>query len=434
MKIKRVKVSVPQGESGRLSKASQYVFEYFDESAQDREIGLTHPGAQSPFVKNFLQPIFTMNYPEGYLAEKIRQRMAKTPYNDLFLLSLIGDNQIGRLSYTSDEFVPAPRQAQVGLGEILSASRPGEIFEFLVEQYFASGVSGVQPKVLAPDKDDEALGRKTMISSNLIVKSGLEEYEGLSQNEFLCMEAARLSGISTPDFFLSDNRELFVMKRFDLEAEKRLGFEDISVLLDIPVEPTGNYKYTRSYETIAKVIQAVCPGDWGQVTRFYEYLCLSLMVRNGDAHLKNFGILYDHPGEEGGRRLSPIYDVTTTSIYPHYSSKYLREVFDDSMALRLRDGAKHRNYPTRDELIKFGREVIMLKKPEVVIDRIANGMRQALALNKDRVDPTLHGKMAEEWDKGIFLAINTSSAKRLTRRPANGGQSKARQSMDDPQP
>ncbi|MBD8615537.1 MULTISPECIES: type II toxin-antitoxin system HipA family toxin [Pseudomonas] len=433
MKIKRVKVSVPQGDSGRLSKGAQYVFDYFDENAQDREVSLTQPGSQSPFVKNFLQPIFTMNLPEGYLAEKIRQRMAKTPYNDLFLLSLIGDNQIGRLSYSSDEFSPAPRQAQVGLGDILSASTPGEIFEFLVTQYFASGVSGVQPKVLAPDKDDEAFGRKTLIASNLIVKSGLEEYEALSQNEFLCMEAARLSGMSTPEFFLSDNRELFVMKRFDLEAEKRLGFEDISVLLDIPVESTGNYKYTRSYETIAKVIQAVCPGDWGQVTKFFEYLCLSLMVRNGDAHLKNFGILYEHPGEEGGRRLSPIYDVTTTSIYPHYSSKFMREVFDDSMALRLRDGDKHRNYPTRDELIKFGREVVMLKRPERVIDRIAEGMRQALALNKDRVDSTLHTKMSGEWDKGIFLAINPSAAKRTAGRPSSGGQTKARNQSEDTQ-
>lgn len=433
MKIKRVKVSVPQGDSGRLSKGAQYVFDYFDENAQDREVSLTQPGSQSPFVKNFLQPIFTMNLPEGYLAEKIRQRMAKTPYNDLFLLSLIGDNQIGRLSYSSDEFSPAPRQAQVGLGDILSASTPGEIFEFLVTQYFASGVSGVQPKVLAPDKDDEAFGRKTLIASNLIVKSGLEEYEALSQNEFLCMEAARLSGMSTPEFFLSDNRDLFVMKRFDLEPEKRLGFEDISVLLDIPVESTGNYKYTRSYETIAKVIQAVCPGDWGQVTKFFEYLCLSLMVRNGDAHLKNFGILYEHPGEEGGRRLSPIYDVTTTSIYPHYSSKFMREVFDDSMALRLRDGDKHRNYPTRDELIKFGREVVMLKRPERVIDRIAEGMRQALALNKDRVDSTLHTKMSGEWGKGIFLAINPSAAKRTAGRPSSGGQTKARNQSEDTQ-
>lgn len=434
MKIKRVNVSVPQGDAGRLSKGSQYVFEYFDESAQDREIGLTHPGFQSPFVKNFLQPIFTMNLPEGYLAEKIRQRMAKTPYNDLFLLSLIGDNQIGRLSYSSDEFTPAPRQAEVGLGDILSASTPGEIFEFLVSQYFASGVSGVQPKVLAPDKDDEAFGRKTMIASNLIVKSGLEEYEALSQNEFLCMEAARLSGMATPEFFLSDNRELFVMKRFDLEADKRLGFEDISVLLDIPVESTGNYKYTRSYETIAKVIQAVCPGDWGQVTKFFEYLCLSLMVRNGDAHLKNFGILYEHPGEEGGRRLSPIYDVTTTSIYPNYSSKHLREVFDDTMALRLRDGDKHRNYPTREELIKFGREVVMLKAPEKIIDRVADGMRQALALHKNRVDSILHAKMTVEWEKGIFLAQNPSAAKRDARRPASGGQTKARTQPEDPQP
>lgn len=433
MKIKKVNVSVPQGASGTLFKGSQYVFTYHDDGAMDREIGLSYPGVESPFAKNYLQPIFTMNLPEGYLAEKIRQRMAKTPYNDLFLLSLIGENQIGRLSYTSDGYQPTARKAQVGLKEILSTERPGEIFEYLVDEYFASGVSGVQPKVLAPDRDAEDFGRKTMIASSLIVKSGLQEYEGLSQNEFLCMEAARLAGLSTPEYYLSDNRELFVMKRFDLKGDLRLGFEDIAVLLDIPSESTGNFKYTRSYETVAKVIEAVCPDDRQQLIDFYGYLCLCVMVRNGDAHLKNFGVLYEHPGQAGGRRISPIYDVTTTSIYPHYSSKFMREVFDDSMALRLRDGDKHRSYPTRDELIRFGREVIMLKNPELVIDRIADAMRQALVVNQYRIDSTLYAKMKGEWDKGIFLAITPSAAKR-THRPSSGGQTKARIVSDDPQP
>ena len=36
------------------------------------------------------------------------------------------------------------------------------------------------------------------------------------------------------------------------------------------------------------------------------------MVRNGDAHLKNFGVLYRSCNE---KRLAPMFDVVTTSIY-----------------------------------------------------------------------------------------------------------------------
>jgi serine/threonine-protein kinase HipA len=37
------------------------------------------------------------------------------------------------------------------------------------------------------------------------------------------------------------------------------------------------------------------------------------MVRNGDAHLKNFGVLYDYPGALV--RLAPVYDIVTTTAY-----------------------------------------------------------------------------------------------------------------------
>jgi len=40
---------------------------------------------------------------------------------------------------------------------------------------------------------------------------------------------------------------------------------------------------------------------------------LNCALRNGDAHLKNFGIVYDDV--LGEARLSPVYDLVTTSIY-----------------------------------------------------------------------------------------------------------------------
>jgi hypothetical protein len=31
--------------------------------------------------------------------------------------------------------------------------------------------------------------------------------------------------------------------------------------------------------------------------RLFEYITFIVMVRNGDGHLKNFGLLYAHPGD-----------------------------------------------------------------------------------------------------------------------------------------
>lgn len=97
-----------------------------------------------------------------------------------------------------------------------------------------------------------------MLSSDLIVKSGAEEYAHLAQNEFLCLEAARLAGLETPSFWLSENGELFVMERFDLTPSGRLGFEDMAVLLGLHKDPHDNYKYSQSYEILAAVVEHVC--------------------------------------------------------------------------------------------------------------------------------------------------------------------------------
>lgn len=42
-------------------------------------------------------------------------------------------------------------------------------------------------------------------------------------------------------------------------------------------------------------------------------IALNCALRNGDAHLKNLGIVYDDV--LGEARLAPVYDLVTTSIY-----------------------------------------------------------------------------------------------------------------------
>jgi serine/threonine-protein kinase HipA len=59
----------------------------------------------------------------------------------------------------------------------------------------------------------------TSKTSDLIIKSGRDEFPGLAINEFLCMSIAREAGIPVPDFYLSANCRLFVMRRFDRDAE-----------------------------------------------------------------------------------------------------------------------------------------------------------------------------------------------------------------------
>ncbi|CAI8708997.1 HipA N-terminal domain-containing protein [Pseudomonas sp. GW456-12-1-14-TSB6] len=98
-KVKRLNVITPQGFSGELSRGSQFSFAYETADAT-REVSLVMPYDPTPSVSNVLHPIFDMNVPEGFLADQIKRRMAKhMQVDEMRLLSVIGVNQIGRLTY-----------------------------------------------------------------------------------------------------------------------------------------------------------------------------------------------------------------------------------------------------------------------------------------------------------------------------------------------
>jgi len=158
----------------------------------------------------------------------------------------------------------------------------------------------------------DAAERGSTVIGGYIVKSWGADYPHLAANEFFCMTAAQRAGLPVPEFYLSENGGLFVMKRFDCAADgTRLGFEDMCCLQALGT----NQKYSSSYERVARTLKDFVSAEFLQLAReqFFASLVLSCMVRNGDAHLKNFGVLYERPGSPV--RLAPLYDVVTTTAY-----------------------------------------------------------------------------------------------------------------------
>jgi serine/threonine-protein kinase HipA len=450
MRIKRLLVSTPQGASGALDKESRFVFNY-DSAERACEVSLTMPIRAESYASSTLLTPFAMNKPEGWLYQQIVGRMAKfEQVDDMRLLAIIGNKQIGRLNFSLPDAPQTSIRAQIGLQELLKQASTKALFDSLVELYFESGISGVQPKVMLPDADksrrtgdtedksrrtgdtedksrrtgdtadksrrtgETPTSRATVLQHDLIVKSGGREYPHLTENEFLCMDAARRAGIRVPNFWLSDDNGLFVMERFDLQCDlhadqqvdsgnlykaRQLGFEDMSVLMDKSPDAQGHYKYLGSYENIVRVIRAYCRGGEGLASsqRFFEYLALCVMVRNGDAHLKNFGLLYEHPSAETSPTLAPLYDVVTTTVYGYRDYRSERTLIDRTLALKLN---KEKRYPSRLELLKFGADVCHVRDPAQVLERIASAMSATLLAHSDRIDSAFLQQLTREWDAG----------------------------------
>ena len=312
-----------------------------------------------------LLPLFEMNLPEGALRERLRLQFAKTipEFDDLDLLQIIGSSQIGRLRYSLKDAVSEAVPTQ-NLAEILTYRGGADLFAHLLERFAVySGISGMQPKVLVREIGQP--GKVTHQGATHIVKSfDAKEYPELAANEFLCMRGAAAAGIVTPTIRLSENRQFLVVDRFDLCGDgSYLGIEDFCVLDG----RRSHGRYDGAYEGIARRLTSfVSPPALAKAReQFALMVAYSCTVGNGDAHLKNFSVLYRHA--EDVVELAPAYDIIATIPY----------IRRDSLALTM-EGSKQ--FPDRARLVKFVRQVTGKsdKAARQLLDQVHQGANAAL--------------------------------------------------------
>lgn len=405
-KTRLLNVSIGDAENaGQLIRASTYEFRYLQPDPGQASVALLMPpGERLTWQDGDLFPSMDQNLPEGDLFMRIRALFPKQPLTPMHMLALVGRNGIGRLGYSLPDPVAAPMPRALSKNELLTTAYTPEVFNELVAAYLSTGagIAGMQPKIMVPD-------RPTVPIPSLIVKAASAACPGLAANEFLCLTAAREAGIETPSFALSDDGQMLILDRFDLRVHddggiergvERLGFEDIAALAGLRVRDIlSDRKYQGSYQRIAELLRQLHLHS-KNLHRFFEQVAFSIMVRNGDAHLKNFGLLYRSAEEIW---LAPLFDVVTTSIYPYAQSPGGPLLEDRTLALKLFAG-KHQTkaYPTPEALADFGRRICGVPQPVRVFERIAQAMQQTMAAAKGdvRVPKALWAQMSQAWETG----------------------------------
>lgn len=400
-RIRLLDVDVNGSHSGRLAHASTYTFDYSRDDSGQPGVSLLMPATMLHFDGGgALFPAMDMNLPEGYLFQQIREFFPKQSITPMHLLALMGNNGIGRLGYRLPDAPPPQAAVVVNRVDLLASGNGRALFQDLMHAYLSTGagISGIQPKIMVPD-------RITVPVPTLIVKMAAERYPGLSANEFMCLSAAREAGIKVAPFDLSEDGSLLVIERFDIAPDgSRLGFEDAASLMGQRVrDMLSDRKYHGSYERVASVLKLINLQD-AELGRFFEQVAFMVMVRNGDGHLKNFGVLYSGNDD---LRLAPMFDVVSTAIYKYQRYEGGPELEDHTMALKLFAGPKgSKVYPTPAELLDFGRRICGVSDPRAVVERIAQGMSQTLSIcrNDHRISADLHAQMTSVWEPGLILA------------------------------
>jgi len=399
-RIRQLQVQIGGPVQGQLLHHAVFEFRYLDAQAAPPSVGLLMPPRTPTWQDGDLFPVMDQNLPEGDLFMRLRQLYPKQPLTAMHLLALAGSNGIGRLGFVLPDRPPPPAPPVLSRQALLATRYTPAVFDDLVQAYLSTGagIAGMQPKIMVPDRASIPVPR-------LIVKAGSAAYPGLAANEFLCLSAAQRAGILVPGFELSDDGQLLVIDRFDLLPDGgRLGFEDMASLMGLRVRDTlSDRKYQGSYARIADLLKMLrLPAD--NLARFFEQVAFTVMVRNGDGHLKNYGVLYS---SEADIRLAPMFDVVTTAIYRYARFAGGPELEDHTLALKL-VGGRHqtRGYPSTAQLLAFGRDVCGVVRPGAILMRIAEAMQATLdvARGDARIPATTLAAMADCWQLGLAHA------------------------------
>jgi serine/threonine-protein kinase HipA len=383
------------------------IFAYLPAAAPTRAVSVTMPVRLESWSMPFgLPPIFEMNLPEGALRERLRLAFAKATgrFDEFDLLAIVGRSQIGRVRFTGDHESLHEEVPFQSVDEILERRRGGDLFRYLLEKFASfSGISGVQPKILFRDeKAFEAdaghrLSQSFKGATHVVKLWEPNEYPQLAANEYFCLKVARACGLDVPPCRLAEDGAALVIDRFDLRMDGTYrGFEDFCVLNARRTEE----KYRGSYETsIMKRFQQFADPTQaiGDMEKLFTLIALNGALRNGDAHLKNFGVVYDDV--QGGSRLAPVYDLVTTTVY----------LPKDSMALTLNGTTR---WPSAKELKRLG-ETRMGSTPAKVrqiLQKIDGAMKQTgievrshIRQHSEFAD--IGERMLQEWEKGAALSL-----------------------------
>ena len=218
------------------------------------------------------------------------------------------------------------------------------------------------------------------------------EFPQLAANEYFCLKVAERCGLDAPRYRLAEDGMALVVDRFDLRPDGTYrGFEDFCVLNARRTDE----KYRGSYESsVMKRFQqfANSPDVLADLEKLYTLIALNCALRNGDAHLKNFGIVYDDV--LGQARLAPVYDLVTTAIY----------LPKDSLALTLNGTTQ---WPDNKALRRLGETRMSGTPAEVrqILERISEALSQTeidlrTYIKEHSEFKDVGERMLEEWEKG----------------------------------
>ena len=220
-------------------------------------------------------------------------------------------------------------------------------------------LAGAQGKFSLSRVGDEWVWPNGAVPSTHILKpAGIYDADEV---EHATMMLSKMVGIETPESDIQEfnGQQTYIVERFDRRIENgmpvRLPMEDMVQALGLP--SSEKYKVS-AVDTLTTLRKMDPSGRLGE--EWLRRLAFNVAVDNCDAHARNYSVMPTSPDGESWK-LSPAYDVMTTTVWPGLTDKlampfsgaeHASEVTPDHYA-RLADYCGFDPDTARDEAIRI---------------------------------------------------------------------------------
>nr|WP_199038108.1 HipA domain-containing protein [Glycomyces salinus] len=312
---------------GTLCQRGDYTQFWFNDSYLDDPdrpiLGLRfEESLRGRYAKSLRLPQWFSNLlPEGPLREWVAQARGVSLDREMELLAQVGHDLPGAVQVVRTEYPDGelhwPDTNDAESGKPTSDSGPWRF-----------SLAGVALKFSMLQDGDRLTVPTAHERGDWLVKFPDYRHKDVPRNEFAIMSLAKAVGIDTPETRMLHRDQLpglpsrmwpneeewaYAVRRFDRSSKRGLiHAEDFAQVRD----KYPHQKYEGTFETVAAL--SYRGHDERALVEAIRRISFNVVIGNGDAHLKNWTLLYQ---DRHRPTLSPAYDLVATTPYVPFDSE-----------------------------------------------------------------------------------------------------------------
>lgn len=244
----------------------------------------------------------------GLLKQRARQNRLRPDEVPAHLLIAMGNGAMGALDFQPGQGkkftgppgcgLPRAQLREIAQAAIdYEAGRPlsDSQFKCLLDASTAPG--GARPKALVQDEDEKLYLAKL---------SREDDRMDMVRLEAASLTVAAWAGLPVPEHKVvsAGRHDILLVERFD-RAGNNLQGRRHRISFDTLLRDRDDEAPREGYGDIAEAIRDWSAQPHTDTEHLYRLMCLNVLLGNTDDHLKNFSLII----QDGGWRLSPVYDV-----------------------------------------------------------------------------------------------------------------------------